>query len=475
MKGYQNAANLFHLKENSAYLVNRISLIDSFSNNVVSMSLNLISSAFLFVSVIFCLLLVHPIVTFILTAMFIGIFFLYESVVKNKIGELGKVLAKSGGEINKIVLHSMGGLKEIRVLGREGFFIKKMESVVEKYADAYAAFSALQLIPRYAVESGASVFLVALILGALLVGVSPLNIIPTIGIFSAASIRLLPTVSQLIGQFSQLRASVYVVDLLYNEINKVEHQYKIDLQEQQAQKRRKFSQLILKAVSFKYPETMQNALSRISLTIMQGQSVGLIGPSGAGKSTLVNIILGILPPTSGEVLMNSASIHHLRDWLNTFAYIPQTIFLLDDTVKRNIALGIDDADIDEKKIDQVIAQSQLIDVVTGLPNGVDTLIGENGIRLSGGQRQRVALARALYFEREIIIMDEATSSLDHETENEVINSIKQLKGFKTLIIIAHRLTTIQHCDMIYKLDKGGIMSFGSYDQVVREKDERLVG
>ena len=466
LKGYQNAANLFHLKENSAYLINRISLIDSFSNNVISMALNIMSSLFLIASVIFCLVLIHPIITLLLSIMFGMIFFSYEFFIKNKAVELGKILGMSGGEINKCVLHALGGFKEIRVLGREQFFLNKLQRVAQNYARAFSLYSSLQLIPRYAVEAGASVFLVSLILGALSMGVSPLSMIPTIGIFAAASIRLLPTVSQLIGQISQLRGSAYITGILYDEIDKVEHQYKTNLQDQKRQKGKCFSQVSLRAVTFRYPDALHDALISANLNFFRGQSIGLIGSSGAGKSTLVNIILGLLSPCSGQVLVDDLPIKDLREWLNTFAYIPQSIFLLDDTIKRNIALGVEDDEIDNEKINRAIQQSQLTDVVANLPDGVDTKIGENGVRLSGGQRQRIALARALYYEREIIVMDEATSSLDNETENEVINSIKQLQGIKTLIIIAHRLTTIKHCDVIFKLEKGSIVSSGKFDEVI---------
>ena len=466
LKGYQNADNLFHMRENSAFLINRIALIDTFSNNVVSIALNVISSVFLILSVIFCLVLIHPMVTFLLSIMFVTIFFAYEFFVKNKLAELGRILGASGGEINKSVLHALNGLKEIRVLGREQFFLNKLQLVAQNYAQAFSLYSSLQLIPRYVVEAAASVFLVFLILGALSIGISPLSMIPTIGIFAAASIRLLPTVSQLIGQISQLRGSAYVTEVLYNEIDKVECQYKTNLQEQNTQKNKCFSQVSLQAVTFRYPDALSDALACATLNFFRGQSIGLIGSSGAGKSTLVNIILGLLSPRSGQVLVDGLPIKDLREWLNTFAYIPQSIFLLDDTIKHNIALGVEDNKIDHEKINRVIQQSQLIDVVANLPDGIDTKIGENGTRLSGGQRQRVALARALYYEREVIIMDEATSSLDNETENEVINSIKQLQGIKTLIIIAHRLTTIKHCDVIFKFEKGRIVSSGRFDEVV---------
>ncbi|MDP1574202.1 MAG: ABC transporter ATP-binding protein [Coxiellaceae bacterium] len=468
MAGFQNADYAFHLQQNSAYLMNKISQVDNFSNNVLLASLNMLSSLFIVCSVIACLVSLHPLVTFFLAAM-IGLLFLcYEIFVKNDIVRMGKELATSAGEINKFILQAMGGLKEIRVLGKENYFRNKLNNVISGYAQALATFNSLQLIPRYAVESAASIFLVGLVLGALVIGTSPVNMIPTLGIFATACIRLLPTISQLISQFSQIRSGAFTTQLIYEEINLLENTYKKNLEAISSSLI--FKSFSLDRVLFRYPNAKQDALDNINLTLHRGQSIGFMGASGAGKSTLVSIFLGLLSPDAGQLLVDGFTINNLREWLNNFAYIPQAIFLLDDTLKRNIALGTEDCDIDNQKLQEAIAMAQLSEVVSELPNGADTLIGENGVRLSGGQRQRVALARALYYEREIIIMDEATSALDNETEREVINSIKKLHGVKTLIVVAHRLTTLQYCDVVYKLEKGRIIAQGSFDDVVRKQE-----
>ncbi|EKD92367.1 MAG: hypothetical protein ACD_29C00042G0001 [uncultured bacterium] len=467
--GYQNASYLFHLKQNSAYLINKISLTDSFSNSILFASLNILSFLLITSGVVLCLVFLHPIVTLFLAMMIAAIFFGYEFFAKNRILKMGKVMSLFGGEINKSVLQALGGLREVRVLGKEPFFLNKMKSVALEYSQALANSNSLQLIPRYAVESAASIFLVFLVLGALLLKMSPLNMIPTLGVFAAASIRLLPIISQLISQVNQIRSANFGMKVLYDELNSLEITYKTNLLGCDARQRKSFSQFSLDNVSFRYPNAKKSALIDLNLKIFRGKSVGLIGSSGAGKSTLVTMLLGLINPDSGSLLVDGSEISNLRAWLNNFAYIPQSIFLLDDTLKRNIAMGTEDADIDDEKINKAIEMAQLLSVVADLPDGVNTLIGENGVLLSGGQRQRVALARALYYEREIIIMDEATSSLDHETEAEVINSIKRLHGVKTLIVIAHRLSTIQYCDVVYKLDKGKIIATGSFDDVVENK------
>lgn len=466
MKNYQDAVYSFHLKQNSAYLINKISLADGFSNNALSTSLNIVSSLLIMLGIISTLIFIHPLITFFLIIMVALVFFAYEFFVKNTVVKMGKIMAVSGGEINKAVLQAMGGLKEIRVFGKEPFFLNKMEKVALNYSSALSLYNALQLIPRYAVESAASVFLVSLVLGALSIDTSPVNMIPVLGIFATACIRLLPTTSQLISQFSQLRSTGYATGLLYDEIIMLENrENKMHLVTSNTCQI--FSQFALHRVSFRYPGSKQDALYDINVTLLRGQSIGFMGASGAGKSTLISVILGLLSPSEGQLLVDGSSVENLREWLNNFAYIPQSIFLLDDTLKHNIAMGTEDTEIDHQKLTDAIAMAQLSDVVSELPNGVDTLIGENGVRLSGGQRQRVALARAFYYEREIIIMDEATSALDNETEHEVIHSIKKLHGVKTLIVIAHRLTTLQYCDIVYKLEKGKIIASGSFDEVVR--------
>jgi len=470
MTRYQNAAYAFHLKQNSAYLINRISLADGFSNSALSASLNMLSSLLVVLGVIVCLVTIHPLVTLFLAVMVGLIFILYEVFAKNNVIKMGKILSLSGGEINKSILQALGGLKEIRVLGREAFFLNKVRVHADKFSYALSAYNSLQLIPRYAVESAASIFLVTLVLCALLMGTSPVNMIPTLGVFAAACIRLLPTISQLISQFSQLRSSGYATGVLYDEITELENQYKTSLDETNHAQRQTFTQFTLQHISFRYPNTKQDALSDINLTLFRGQSIGFMGSSGAGKSTLVSVVLGLIVPNSGKLLVDGFPPTSSRAWLNNFAYIPQSIFLLDDTLKHNIAMGTEDSEIDDQKLKHAIAMAQLSDVVSDLPDGVDTLIGENGVRLSGGQRQRVALARALYYEREIIIMDEATSALDNETEHEVIHSIKKLHGVKTLIVIAHRLTTLQYCDVVYKLERGQVVAKGSFNEVVGKNE-----
>ena len=257
------------------------------------------------------------------------------------------------------------------------------------------------------------------------------------------------------------------MDKIYSELKALEQLKHLSMPFPNS-KKLPFSIISLQNVSFNYPNRKMNALNHIDFTMQKGQSVGIIGASGAGKSTLVNILLGLLEPQKGNILIDGQPITNMREWVNNFTYIPQDIFLLDDTIKNNIALGIEKSEIDPKQLETAIQMAQLEQVIQDLPQGIETQIGEKGMRLSGGQRQRIALARAFYHDKDIVVLDEATSSLDHETEREIIHSIKRLQGIKTLIVIAHRLTTVQHCDIIIKLAQGQIIQKGSFHEVVEQ-------
>ena len=230
-----------------------------------------------------------------------------------------------------------------------------------------------------------------------------------------------------------------------------------------------FKDLRLRNVVFSYHNKQQLALEDISMKIQSGDSIGLIGLSGSGKTTLLDILLGLLEPQSGDIEFNGRQLQdNLEEWRSQVAYLPQQVFLIDNSMRCNVALGVEESVIDETKLREALRQARLSELVEQLPEGVDTILGERGVRLSGGQRQRVALARAFYHGRSVLVMDEATSALDNETEKEIVAEIQRLKGQKTMIVIAHRLTTVQHCDRIYRLEQGRIVEEGTPDQVLKK-------
>lgn len=467
---YQFANYTYHIKKNTAYIVNQMSMVNIFTECFLIPSLTLVSNYALLVGIVVALFIVNKIVTVFLIVLFLAIFFVYTKILKKKLHFLGSAVSNSGGEINKSVIQGISGLLEIRILGKESYFLNKLYDSAYTYSKSLSILAVFRQIPRYAIESACAIFMVVLFLVAINIGVNPQAVIPVIGIFAAACLRLLPVTNQILVGVNQIQSANYIVNSFYDEMNNLTLCAERNLLEGNKDRRIEFSKINLDKVSYAYPTSKKKSLFDISLCMKRGESIGIVGPSGAGKSTLVNVILGVLHPSSGLILVDGSPVKNKRAWMNNFAYIPQLIFLLDDTLRRNIALGVNDPDIDEKKLKNALEMAQLLEVVDNLPEGLDTLVGENGVRLSGGQRQRVALARAFYHERDIIVMDEATSALDNETEREVISAIKRLHGLKTMIIIAHRLSTIEHCDRVYRLESGRISASGSLSQVEKCKN-----
>jgi ABC-type multidrug transport system fused ATPase/permease subunit len=273
----------------------------------------------------------------------------------------------------------------------------------------------------------------------------------------------MPSVNKVLISLQNLRFAVPVINTLYKELQLSEGDLLLRSNKTFLLK----DSLVLNKVSFRYPKVDRFSLQDITINIRKGTSVGFIGGSGAGKSTLIDIILGLLKPESGSMKMDGVDIlKNLRSWQDLIGYVPQTIYLTDDTLRRNIAFGLANEQIDESAIWNSIRSAQLESYVNELPKGLDTIVGERGIRLSGGQRQRIGIARALYHDPEILVLDEATSSLDTKTEQGVMNTVSALQGKKTVLIVAHRLSTIKHCDYLFRLDNGKIINSGKANDVL---------
>jgi len=367
------------------------------------------------------------------------------------------------------VREGMDGLKEIRILGKEQYFYQIVHKNAKKQAFFGTKALTLSMAPKYMLELTMISFVVLFVLTTLLLGNNIDTLLPTLGMFGVASLRLLPAANTLIQSLIQIRYSRDSVSRLYNDQYKLKQFSGKEGHPVSAQIPKQFQVLKLDRVSFTYPQSEFKALNEISLEIKAGESIGLIGPSGSGKTTLVDMLLGLLEPQQGSIQYNEEEVKTvLQQWRSQAAYIPQQVFLIDDTLRHNVAFGIDNDKIDNDILQESLRQSKLIEVVEQLPQGVETVLGENGVRLSGGQRQRVALARAFYHGRDVLVMDEATSALDDQTEQEIVKEIDQLKGKKTMIVIAHRLTTLKHCDRIYKLEDGRITAVGSYKELIED-------
>lgn len=377
---------------------------------------------------------------------------------KGYITRIGLENRKYAARITKWLQQSFGGIKETKILEREAYFLEQFDYNYKKSAMYDRKYRFLQVAPRPVMEMICVTALMAVIIFKLNRGTSSAYFVSTLSVFAIAAFRLMPSVNRITNYMSVLMFTRPSIDSVYHDIKEVD-----DLEKTLNYEDKNSPALVLREaihirnLSFAYPDADTNVISEINFDILKNQSVAFIGPSGAGKTTLADIILGILEPTAGEVRVDDENIqNHMSAWHKNIGYIPQSIYLVDDTIRNNIAFGIPKGQIDDEKIEKAIKEAQLMEFISGLEKGLDTEIGESGVRLSGGQRQRIGIARALYNDPQVLILDEATSALDNETEKAVMEAINRLAGNKTLIIIAHRLTTIKNCDVIYEVKDGSV-------------------
>ncbi|MBP0001878.1 MAG: ABC transporter ATP-binding protein [Cyanobacteria bacterium SID2] len=482
---YLSAPYTFHLSKSSSYIIQ--SVIDDtkgFSNNVLMTLLNSTANLIVITSLTVLLCVTNLLTVVVILAIFLPLFLILHQY-RDRVRQWGKRLSRSNEATIRTINHSIGGIKETKVIGCSGYFEKELENCVRSYEESASSLMSIKLIPRILIETVLVVIVVGFTSIVLLMGRNIENLTSVLGIFALASIRLMPAITNLVNSMNTLRSSSYILQKIYNDVKELEAKQEgatlrpsydgaasdnhrgSDLTRTMSFQR----DIHLDEVVYRYPVAEENALNGVSFTIEKGQSIALIGKSGAGKTTLVDVILGLLVPQSGDIRIDGISVYRdLRAWQNIIGYIPQSIFLTGDTIERNIAFGVPDDRIDAERLDKAIHAAQLRELIEELPDGIKTQVGERGVRLSGGQRQRIGIARALYHERDILVLDEATSALDNETEHLVNQSIQALSGQKTLIIIAHRLTTVEHCDRIYLMEKGRVVKSGSYAEVVLERD-----
>ena len=481
LKAYLSADYTFHLKRNtSAILQTLVVETSQFSNSILIPLLVSISNA----AVLFFLLSLLMLTSLVGTTAILGVILLAFAIsnsFKGKMSRWNQEATTAQDHIIRTINHSIGGIKETKVIGCESYFEGQIANLAKTYATGMGSVLAYGNLPRVLVEAFLITFLIGFTSVFLAAGQEPQRLTSVLSIFAVASIRMFPATSALLSAIITIRTSKYIVDKIYLDLKEVESRERAGKLASRAPQVGKtnpiprfdvepmaFStQVVLNQVSYSYPEASKPSIQNISLTLKKGQAIALIGKSGAGKTTLVDIVLGLLRPQTGDIQVDGVSVYNnLRQWQNLIGYIPQSIFLMDDTLERNIAFGLLDEQINPALLRKAIEAAQLSQLVEELPDGIKTQLGERGVRLSGGQRQRIGIARALYHEREILVLDEATAALDNETERLVNDSIKALSGQKTLIIIAHRLTTVEHCDRIYLMEQGRIAKEGSYAEIV---------
>ena len=457
LDSYMKEPYSFHLNKNIAVLQRSLQEdTDLFTKGIIHV-LELFAEIAVCIILVIYLFFVSKSITVIVVGLLVVCVGIFTIVSKRYSREIGEESQKNKARIYQWMNQALGGVKEIKILNREEYFVEEYEKYFKKYVRGLRLNRLIATLPKHIVEAVSMTGLLSAIIIKMLFGQKDIvDYIPQLAVFAMAAFKLMPAVGKINEHVSYILYSAPSVELLYNDLKSVDNilpenkgrEYEWKLQDK----------IVIKNVKYRYPGMEEYVIEDADFSIKKGQAVAFVGTSGAGKTTMVDIILGLLRPQYGKVKADELDVHQkLRIWQKEIGYIPQVIYLSDDTIRNNIAFGVRKEEIQEDAVIEALKKAQLLEFVDNLPEGLETLVGDRGVRLSGGQRQRIGIARALYHNPEVLVLDEATSALDSETEAAVMESIEELKGKKTMIIIAHRLSTIQNCDVIYEVGNGKVV------------------
>jgi len=460
----------FYLNATTAEIMRIINtdVVNAF--NLLTTVLNFFTEIIVSAALIIIIFVIDPVMAAMIGLVLGFIMLLIFKAVKPVLRRASQRFMKNTSLSNKWLLQSLNGMKDVKVSHKEEYFIEEYAVYGKKAIDAEKINSVVTMLPRLLIEAVSVSAVLAVLIVLLKIGKSIDELMPQLTAFAFAAVRLLPSTTRISGAVNAAAFQEPMLDNLIKNLNaaKAYEQQKQEEETAEENKRREAEksgrkltyekQFELSHISFAYPNADKKVLDDAQMRIPVGASVGIIGTSGSGKTTAVDLLLGLLKPQSGKVLTDGQDIREdYYGWLSHLSYIPQTIYMLDDTICANIAFGVQKEQIDHARVQKAVEEAQLKAFIDSLPEGLETKIGERGVRLSGGQRQRIGIARALYTDPELVIFDEATSALDNETEAAIMESINSLHGRKTLVIIAHRLTTIEECDYIFRVENGQIM------------------
>lgn len=454
MECYMMQPYYFHLSHSSADLIRSINTDVTMMFQGVLSILQLIAEALVCLVLGAFLIIKDKSITIGVCLFLIFFLFFFAKKFKRYLARIGEEDRMYSAGIVRWLQQSFGGMKETKILGRENFFLNKFNSEYQNWADREQIYRYLQVAPRPIMEAVCITALMTVVIAKLLNGTGSSYFITTISVFAIAAFRLLPSFNRIANYMSVIMFNMPAFEAVYGDLKEIEKAKEYEVRTNAALEALPLQDEIkIDDLSFKYPTGTDYVLEHINLKIAKKQSVAFIGPSGAGKTTLADLILGALTPTSGTIRIDGKdAFEHLSAWQKNVGYIPQSIYLLDDTIRNNILYGAQEEDNDDVKLWKAIEKAQLKEFIESLSDGLDTEVGEGGVRLSGGQRQRIGIARALFNDPEVLILDEATSALDNDTEAAVMEAIETLTGSKTIIIIAHRLSTIKNCDVVYEIN-----------------------
>lgn len=466
-EGYLHEPYTFHLQHNSAHLIHNVIGQVNDITGVFKHGLASIAEILVMLGVSAVLFVVEPLGATVVLLAFGLAGWGFNRLSRKHILRWGQERQFHEGLRIQHLQQGLGGAKEVKLLGREGDFSAEYHRHNLRSARLAERQATIQALPRLWLELVSVMGLAALVMVMIGRGKGMDAVLPTVGLFVVAAFRVMPSTNRVLSGVQSVLFSLPAIDAIHSQLG----QLNTGSFSPQGSRLPFNSNLEIDQISFRYPSVEVQALSDVSLMIPRGASVGFVGGSGAGKSTLVDLILGLLTPGGGIVKVDGLDIQeNLRGWQGQIGYVPQSIFLTDDTLRRNIAFGLPTDKIDESAVWLAVRAAQLEQFVNDLPMRLDTTVGERGVCISGGERQRIGIARALYHNPQVLILDEATSSLDNLTEQAVMESVNKLRHGMTIILIAHRLTTVRECDQIYLLHRGCIAAQGTYDELVQSSE-----
>lgn len=465
----------FHASGSSAQLTKQVSteairVTDGIVQPLMQMNAKVVLATLISVSI----LIYNPIIAITGLFIFALAYFLLYKLVRKKLVLNGQVISQVSTERFRLMNEGFGGIKDVLLLNRSQDFVKRFEESGKVFARALGLNSSIAQVPRYFMELIAFGTMIGLVL--LLIKLHEGNlgaVLPILAVYALAAFKLLPALQQIYSSIAQIKGNLAAFEAVEGDLERSVGIHKPITKEVPTIRTELKKQIILSDIKFNYPGKLRPAVDGVNMTIPVNSVVGLVGSSGSGKSTLIDLLLGLLIPQSGHIYVDDTHItsENKRGWQDTLGFVPQSIFLSEGTIAENIAFGLPIADIDLKQVNKALELASLTDLVAQLPNGVNTQVGERGVQLSGGQRQRIGIARALYHEADVLVFDEATSALDGITEKVIMDAIHDFSGQKTIVMIAHRLKTVQKCDIIYLMDQGKIVDQGTYQELVETNSQ----
>jgi ABC-type multidrug transport system fused ATPase/permease subunit len=447
----------YHLERNSATLIRNVESARSIIGGGLDPFLVLLTDGLVALGLFVLLLIVEPVGTLCVLALFGGAAVMFQRATRARISSWGSARKFHAGKVLQHLQQGLNGAKDIKILGREAKFLDDHYEHLKVSLDVDRRYVMLQALPRLFFEAVAVVGLAVLVIVMVSSGTEISGILPTLGLFAATAFRVMPSIGRVIASIQTIGYNRAFMRTVYHDLQLPRPDESVVVTPMHLG-----SSVALHDVSFRYANAHRQALDGVSIEVLRGEAVGIIGSSGAGKSTLVDVLLGLLTPSTGSIDVDGYSIaSNVRGWQRLIGYVPQSIYLIDDTIRKNVAFGVPEREIDDLAVQRALHAAQLDEFVQSLPSGIDTIVGERGVRLSGGQRQRIGIARALYHDPEVLVLDEATSSLDTETERGVMDAVRDLLGSKTIIIVAHRVSTVSYCSRVYRMEDGRVVGSGS--------------